>query len=32
VGFLFSHILVGKFVKILVDMVFGVLSISPQIQ
>ncbi len=27
VGFLFSHILVGKFVKVLVDMVFGVLNI-----
>jgi hypothetical protein len=32
VGFLFSHILVRKFVKVLVDMVSGVLSISPQIQ
>ncbi len=29
VGFLFSHILMGKFVKVLVDMVSSVLSIVP---
>jgi hypothetical protein len=29
VGFLFSHMLVGKFVKVLVDMVSGVLNIVP---
>jgi hypothetical protein len=29
VGFLFSHILMGKFVKVLVDMVSSVLNIVP---
>jgi hypothetical protein len=29
VGFLFSHILMGKYVKVHVDMVFSVLNIVP---